>query len=425
MIACTEDWLGGGARSQAMASEPLAIGLVLVSATGAASGDGPSFPNGDGESSGERFDARPGHGVSSSDAGVPSGAGHSESRGMPIDASGQARCPSGPEGGGSRDGHEERNGDHARDDGVGCGVGCGEGGHAPHPWFPSAVVHRTAPTPEDHAPRMEAPLIADAIARRGELRERRIEEIFATMQARDPKADRLAAILTYDFEHAPYTTNAEQLATIGVEVPQPGAIPETDAEVRRRLWTVIYGLTRFGIFLVNTDHLTDRRLLEVLSARILRDPVRDSGCSSEMSEFIDLSHCPLVDPVTVVSAPEANTKHEPGAIAERESSREAPDGLIGPFEQADCDDDATEPWDQGRSPRSAGAPLADRVGGTAPPVEAGFDAKFEAKFDAKFEAKFEAQFEALFGGPNWTERKEQPAVCSRDRLLPLPKRGGY
>jgi hypothetical protein len=182
-------------------------------------------------------------------------------------------------------------------------------------------------------------------------------------------------------------------------------MPDTDPEVHRRLWTVVYGLTRFGIFLVNTDHLTDRRLLEVLSTRILRDPVRDSGCSSEMSEFIDLSLCPLEDPVKVVSAPAANTKHAPGAIAERESSREAPDGLIGPFEQADCDDDATDPWDQGRSPRSAAAPAADGVGGTAPSVD--------------------AELEALFGGPKWNEHRELPAVCSRDRLLPLPKRGGY
>lgn len=404
MIACTEDWLGGGARSQAMASEPLAIGLMLVSATGLAQGDEPSFPNGDGKSPGDRVDARPTHGVFSSDAGVPSDASRSETLGMPIDAAGAMHRASGPEGGGRRDGHDARNGGQEGND-EGGNEGDNEGGHAPHPWFPNAVVHRGAPTPEDHAPTMDASRVGEAIARRGEARERRIEEIFATMRARDPKADRLAAILTYDFEHAPYTTNAEQLVTIGVEVPQPGAMPDTDPEVHRRLWTVVYGLTRFGIFLVNTDHLTDRRLLEVLSTRILRDPVRDSGCSSEMSEFIDLSLCPLVDPVKVVSAPAANTKHAPGAIAERESSREAPDGLVGPFEQADCDDDATDPWDQGRSPRSAAAPAADGVGGTA--------------------ASVDAELEALFGGPNWNGRTEQPAVCSRDRLLPLPKRGGY
>lgn len=252
---------------------------------------------------------------------------------------------------------------------------------------------------------MDASRVGEAIAGRGEARERRIEEIFATMKAKDPKADRLGAILTYDFEHAPYTTNAEQLATIGVEVPQPGAIPDTDPEVQHRLWTVIYGLARFGIFLVNTDHLADRRLLEVLSTRILRDTVRDSGCSSEMSEFIDLSLCPPVDPVKVPPTPAAASEHAPGAIAELESLPEAPDGLVGPFEQADCDDDATEPWDQGRSPRSATTPDVDGVGGTAPLAE--------------------AEFAALFGGPSRAERAELPAACTRDRLLPLPKRGGY
>lgn len=293
------------------------------------------------------------------------------------------------------------------------------------------------------------------LARKARDREERIDAIFAAMRSRDPGAERFGATLFHDFERAPWTTNAEQLASIGVAVPPPGAVPDSDDEAGRVLWTTIYGLAHLGIYLINTDHLTDRRLLEVLTSRILRDTVRDSGGCSDMSEFIDLHFCPAVEPVennagspgagaaSSGGGQEANSGHPvvaldamtgaaaaahglssspPAEVGSSQSTAitsptamgveascalgakdaERPDGLTGPYEHADEDDDEAAPWDQGRakSPGSASAGVGS-VDTTLPS---------------------EAEMAAMFG-KNWSDDHDPCAVCLRDRLLPLPKAG--
>lgn len=398
MIACTEGLHCGEPRSPYSSGEPFAIGFMVLSAAASQSLGGAS-PQGAGGCVDDRDQGLRGAPASHSSASGPlnadddgSGSGSARPRDdSESSGSGRLHDPQ-PDGGG---GGESAGGNDSSDD----------DGYAPHPWFPGAVLHREAPPPESHAPSIDPDLVRQRIEGRGEARERRIDEIFSAMRASDPNAERFGAILAYDFEHAPLTTNAEQLATIGIEVPKPGPIESTDSEVHGCLWTVIYGLTRFGIYLVNTDHLADRRLLEVLSTRILRDQVRDSGCSTEMSEFIDLHCCPVVDPGCEERPPSRAADPTPTLPPALSLGCDAPDGLTGPYEQADCDDDATDPWDQGRSRRAAAESAPDGAG--------------------SMDRALDAELAAIFGGPIGAGREDPPAVCARDRLLPMPMRGGY
>jgi hypothetical protein len=54
----------------------------------------------------------------------------------------------------------------------------------------------------------------------------------------------------------------------------------------------VQGLAALGVYLVSTNHLSDRRLLTVLCTSILREKVRDVPPSDEMSEYVDLTAVP-------------------------------------------------------------------------------------------------------------------------------------
>ena len=132
-----------------------------------------------------------------------------------------------------------------------------------------------------------------------------IEAVFADIRKRRADATRRIAAekgcsdfvagVIYDSECAPNTTNAKMLAMIGVD-PDTRHADLSDGAVATRLRTIIDGLSVWGIYLISTDHLTDRELLDRLR-RILSDEVRLTTPDS-MAEFIDLSVGAPKPPVT-------------------------------------------------------------------------------------------------------------------------------
>lgn len=93
--------------------------------------------------------------------------------------------------------------------------------------------------------------------------------------------------LVHDLEFAPLTTNLDQLREIGVDLPDPMVLDDT--ELASTLNGVIRGLAVIDVFLLHTGHLDDRELYTLLRDRILRESVRDvpAGCGSR--EWIDVA----------------------------------------------------------------------------------------------------------------------------------------
>ncbi|MGA1394039.1 MAG: hypothetical protein ACO38W_12880, partial [Phycisphaerales bacterium] len=75
--------------------------------------------------------------------------------------------------------------------------------------------------------------------------------------------------MVYDFELAPLTTNLAQLRDMGIDVPPAESLDES--ALSAKLWAVIEGLSRLQVYLISTDHLTDRELYQRLESRVLRE----------------------------------------------------------------------------------------------------------------------------------------------------------
>ncbi|MGA0873241.1 MAG: hypothetical protein ACO3SJ_10230 [Phycisphaerales bacterium] len=98
--------------------------------------------------------------------------------------------------------------------------------------------------------------------------------------------DRLYWTMVYDFELAPLTTNLAQLRDLGIDVPPADSLDEP--ALSAKLWQVIKGLARLHVFLISTDHLTDRELYHRLESRVLREEVREVPPEPGVREYIDL-----------------------------------------------------------------------------------------------------------------------------------------
>lgn len=173
----------------------------------------------------------------------------------------------------------------------------------------------TAPSRADCAPSIAEDEVQAILARRRKARSDAIDAMVAEAKERGRPEDRLYLAMVHDFERAPMTTNRAQLAEIGIEFPPHDEVEPSDAEVRRQLWRLIYGLERLHVYLLSTDHLDDRQLLARLTTGVLLDEVRDLPPSDDVSEFIDF-----------------------GFDAE---APEVPDGLRGPFEPEDDEEDGS------------------------------------------------------------------------------------
>jgi hypothetical protein len=72
-----------------------------------------------------------------------------------------------------------------------------------------------------------------------------------------------------EYEAAAFVTDAQRLADGGIDLPNPAVID--DAELSAKLWEVIRALARLRVFLMSTDHLSDRELYERLWSDVLRE----------------------------------------------------------------------------------------------------------------------------------------------------------
>ncbi|MSR45051.1 MAG: hypothetical protein EXS15_06840 [Phycisphaerales bacterium] len=145
----------------------------------------------------------------------------------------------------------------------------------PNSPFPSHI-HSPLPSPR-HGAKFHA---------KREARTHAIDQLVAQAIRHDDCTDRLYWTLIYDFEHAPMTTNMAQLAECGVLPPSAESL--NDSELHATLWQVIEALSELGIYLLHSNHLTDRALYERLVQQILVEPVRDLPPDAGVHEFIDL-----------------------------------------------------------------------------------------------------------------------------------------
>lgn len=128
-------------------------------------------------------------------------------------------------------------------------------------------------------------------ARRAQQEERaeQITSLHAEAKASGNEQDRFYWTLVYDMEMAP-STNGRAMILQHRIVPVPPQDLSADDDLHDELWTVIEALAASGVYLLNSDHLSDRDLYARLYYRILDEPTRCLPPESEASEFIDCLH---------------------------------------------------------------------------------------------------------------------------------------
>lgn len=117
-------------------------------------------------------------------------------------------------------------------------------------------------------------------------REAAIARLLAEARDRGQNADRSFWAMVYDFELAPMTTNRKQLAELGVEVVASASLADDELSVKLR--EIVDMLGRLNVYLLHTNHLSDRELYEKLAEDILDEEVRDLPPDGHAREFIDL-----------------------------------------------------------------------------------------------------------------------------------------
>jgi len=128
------------------------------------------------------------------------------------------------------------------------------------------------------------------------------------------ESDPVLAMMHWDTECAPLTTNLEQLREIGFIPPAPATL--NDDELPPVLEALVAELAVLGLYLSSTNHLGDRQLYSILVDTALRDRVRDIPPTHDMSEFIDFatlspSGAPGEGPFPAVSSRDASLPRPP------------------------------------------------------------------------------------------------------------------
>ncbi len=113
-----------------------------------------------------------------------------------------------------------------------------------------------------------------------------MEDDFNTKPAWNDETYREYARKMRLLEEGPTTTNFEQLIARGLELPEPGTIP--DDQINSKLWEVIRALAEIRVFLNYTDHLSDRELYSTLWHRVLNQEVPAID-EIGFNEHVDLS----------------------------------------------------------------------------------------------------------------------------------------
>lgn len=100
----------------------------------------------------------------------------------------------------------------------------------------------------------------------------------------DLHEDFLGSVLAY--ESAPISSQFERLTKDGVELPSPDSLD--DAALHAKLWEVINALAAYDVYLVHTDHLSDRGLYEHLWHGSLREEYPMMPAGSGWINHIDI-----------------------------------------------------------------------------------------------------------------------------------------
>ena len=108
-----------------------------------------------------------------------------------------------------------------------------------------------------------------------------------------------------------------QILEFGI-VPTPPQELATYVDLHDELWTIIEGLSLVGLFLMNTDHLTDRDLYCRLYYKILDEPCKMMPPEADCAEYIECLH-----PMDL-SFPRAHLLSARGTVAPRCATGENP-----------------------------------------------------------------------------------------------------
>ncbi len=126
----------------------------------------------------------------------------------------------------------------------------------------------------------------EAQARKVRAREEGIQRLQSEAMARGQALDRAFWAMVYDFEVAPVTTNRKQLAEMGIEVPAADSL--ADDEIAVKLKEIVAALASLHVYLLHTDHLSDRDLYRRLAEEVLDEEVRDIPPVHGVREYVDL-----------------------------------------------------------------------------------------------------------------------------------------
>ena len=118
----------------------------------------------------------------------------------------------------------------------------------------------------------------------------RIDQLVAAAISRGEDPDRLFWTIVHDLEHAPPTTNLDQLEDLGFTLPSLGEIQEMDsAELQTQLSVVLDAMSVIRVFICGADHLSTRSLLEHLIRVVVQESVPDLPHSLGSRQWVDLS----------------------------------------------------------------------------------------------------------------------------------------
>ena len=112
----------------------------------------------------------------------------------------------------------------------------------------------------------------------------------AKLVAENPnEPDEFYWTMVYDLEHAPTVSSRQRLLEYGIVPVPPQELPDPTS-LHDELWTIIEALSKFGVYLLNTRHLTDADLYARLYYKILDEETRMMPPSTEAAEYIDCLH---------------------------------------------------------------------------------------------------------------------------------------
>lgn len=137
-----------------------------------------------------------------------------------------------------------------------------------------------------------------------------------------------------DFESSDWTTGLERLERIGVELPEPEEL--TEEELVEKLREVIGAMASIGMYLVHTDHLSDRELYEHLIEDLLLE---------ESPEMPGVAGCWTYDLVSSGSDEdnEAYLRYYADENYRQEWAESFPEDVIPPHEDPKYDRDSKLP----------------------------------------------------------------------------------